>query len=144
MNQLSVSLLASADSMMTVETKMELLQSAYELAQKHGIRLSGHHRLYLGTKNPELRCRAGQKTILVTSDGTLEACQRFIGNGGTKNHYQRGRTPIQCSSISDASNSCYTPESKSIGDQLFDLYRQKYPEYLQVHPLDQMLLGVIE
>ncbi len=141
LQNLSVSLLHQ--SKMRKEEKFDMLRKVYKISNKYNIKIGGHHRLLLGMRIPELKCHAGDKTILVTSDQKLAACQRFIGNGFEN---QPCNSNVDFSSIKSTyspEDCCYSKDNIWLGDMLFEMYQEKYPEYLRVRPLDKILFGVI-
>ena len=141
LDTLSVSLLHSDDFPISVGERFALLQRAYRTAKKYDITLTGHHRLLLGDKIPALRCRAGEKTVLVSSDRKLNACQRFVGKDDDLPDYKEDYDFEGASS--SKSECCYTNEVKRLADKLYRLYEQKYPQYLVVNQVDRILFGTI-
>jgi len=141
LDTLSVSLLHSDDFPISVGERFALLQSAYRTAKKYDITLTGHHRLLLGDKIPALRCRAGEKTVLVSSDRKLNACQRFVGKDDDVPDYGEDYD-FEGASLSK-SECCYTNEVKHLADKLYRLYEKEYPQYLGVNQVDRILFGTI-
>lgn len=143
MDSLSVSLLQRLALPLANEEKQALLAAAYQLAGQHRIRLGGHHRLMLGPLLPGLRCAAGRKTILVTSDGQLVSCQRFVGRTPRPGRFRPDLDLTRAVSEDLIDDCCYSPEALSLGQWLYGIYQERYPEYLEVSQLDRILFGVI-
>jgi sulfatase maturation enzyme AslB (radical SAM superfamily) len=141
LENLSVSLLHQSN--MKKEEKFEMLRKAYEISDKHNIQIGGHHRLLLGKRIPELKCFAGDKTILVTSDKKLAACQRFIGDGFDNQPCDLDTDFTSTKSKYSPEDCCYSKDNLWLGNMLFKMYEEKYPEYLKVNTLDRILFGVI-
>lgn len=143
MNTLSVSLLNIPGHSISVEKNYLLLVRVYELAEKHCIKLGGHHRLLAGAKIPGLKCKAGTKTIVFTSDAKFYACQRFTGRIKHHREYNNQFSFVSVRSQQSVAEHCYSSKSIELGEKLYNLYKEKYPEYLQVRQLDKILFGVI-
>ncbi len=141
LDTLSVSLLDSPEHPMTVPEKFDLLSSAYEKAERSGIMLTGHHRLLLGCTIPGLRCRAGEKTVLISSDGKLNICQRFVGKDAGAPEY--GEDYEFTGGDSSSTDCCYTDDVRRLADEICKLYERKYPQYSAVHEVDRILFGTI-
>jgi len=126
-----------------VAQRYELLAGAYATAELHEVRVGGHHRLLLGHAIPELRCRAGEKTVVVTCDGRLNACQRFVGSRESGLRLEATTILREVRVDHAVASCCYGPETRALGELLLALYRARYPHYLEVHALDRRLFGVI-
>lgn len=140
---LSISLRHSRHHAPDTAARFELLRAAYTRAAQKGIAISGHHRLLLGKMIPALRCQAGRKTVLVTSDGRLSACQRFVGTdceSSVVSELADFRTLRMGTRVDEE---CYTRETDELGERLYRMYQTDYPEYLTVSRLDRILFGVI-
>jgi uncharacterized protein len=136
---LAVSLLQT-EPPLSPGTKYGLLRTVYEAAERHDVTLSGHHRLLLGGQIPGLRCRAGERSLLISADGEANICQRFVGAGCS--------APVDFVSPgldarSVKARSCCAPEAMDLGRRLHGLYRRRFPRYLAVTPLDRLLYGTI-
>ena len=142
MNSISVSLNSNFTKNFSPEKKTKLLKKIYLTAEKNNILISGHHRLLLGKRIPELSCQAGKKTVLITPNQNVWACQRFIGNHMAK---QWSTTEPLQNSVDNTPvlNCCYTAENELIGDLLYNFYQTTLPHYLTVNHLDKTLFGVI-
>jgi sulfatase maturation enzyme AslB (radical SAM superfamily) len=141
LKNLSVSLLHQSN--MKKEKKLEMLRKVYKISDKYNVQIGGHHRLLLGKRIPGLKCFAGDKTILVTSDKKLAACQRFIGNGFENQPCGLDMDFTSIKSKYSPEDCCYSKDNLWLGDRLFKMYQEKYPEYLEVNSLDKILFGVI-
>jgi uncharacterized protein len=139
---LAVSLLQTTPPL-PVATKLALLTTAYRVATRNGITLSGHHRLLLGHRIPELRCRAGERSILISSDGQANVCQRFVGRGRGVPLPDPERIDFQPLPWRHRVASCYGPSTRVLADALYRLYSREYPAYLEVTALDRVLYGTI-
>ena len=141
--ELSISLLHRDTDPLSPAERYGLLKNAYSEASSRSIRLGGHHRLLLGYRIPELRCKAGSATALVDPYGMVHACQRFVNRAKpdcmwTENFDWNGfNSGQQCGSVCGGDDDCI------VGRKLYDLYRKKYPEYLHSHHLDRILFGVL-
>jgi len=142
MDSISVSLNSSQGSGLLIEEKIQLLQQAYRLGVLHGLSVSGHHRLLLGMRIPELRCSAGVRTLLFGPDRHVYPCQRFVGRieGALWKPGDKLAALVDAAPVNDC---CYTPETKLLGDGLHDFFQKEFPAYLQVNALDRLLFGVL-
>jgi len=144
LGELSVSLLHLDENPLSPGEKYALLENAYSEAANHSIRLGGHHRLLLGHWIPELRCAAGSTTALVDPAGMVHACQRFVGRVESDcpwtdsfdwNTFKSGQA---CGPV------CGGADDYQIGEKLYSLYRNHYPDYLTQHCLDRNLFGALK
>jgi hypothetical protein len=122
--------------------KIGLLKAAYHAAARAGLAVSGHHRLLLGHRIPELRCRAGEKTVLFTPDLRAFACQRFVGQMAAATW----TTGVAVASLVDggaARACCGGAETLALGNALYEFYEREYPQYLRLNTLDRLLFGVL-
>lgn len=141
-HQLSVSLLFNPNKKTANETKFQLLKEVYKFAADYEVLIGGHHRLLLGAKIPELLCRAGEQTILLSGDKKIYACQRFVGREEADIFGNDSKfSEISCSAC--VGKNCYSQENNQLGEKIFNLYQEKYPEYLRVNAFDKILFGVI-
>jgi len=141
--EMGVSLLYQPGQKSKPEEEFSLLKRTYAMAEKHGIMLSGHHRLKLGHRISSLQCKAGQKSVLVTPQGKMFACQRFVGRtGGVENIKDLRSVPFDKFN-EQVNNTCYCHEQETLGDFLYKLYEDNYPSYLKVTKLDKRFFGVI-
>jgi len=143
LEELSVSLLHLDENPLSPDEKFDLLEDAYSKASDHSIRLGGHHRLLLGNWIPELQCTAGSTTALVDPHGMVHACQRFVGRVKpdciwTENFNWNGFISKQASGPV-----CGNRHDRHVGKKLYELYKEKYPEYLNSNHLDLALFGVL-
>lgn len=142
MHEVSVSLNSRPKGEFPVEEKIGLLKAAYHAAARAGLAVSGHHRLLLGHRIPELRCRAGEKTVLFTPDLRAFACQRFVGQMAAATW-----TPgVAVASLVDggaARACCGGAETLALGNALYEFYEREYPQYLRLNTLDRLLFGVL-
>ncbi len=142
MNSISVSLCSSTKYPMTKDKKFSLLEKTYEVAERKSIRISGHHRLHLAEYIPDLQCRAGEKSIIVNSDGKFHACQRFISNPHFGiNSYAPDFQNMNLSA--EREHQCNNGENIYLGRKLYELYKNYYPEYLSKNDFDSIIFGVI-
>jgi sulfatase maturation enzyme AslB (radical SAM superfamily) len=111
MHALSVSLLYVPGQTVKTEAEFQLLKKAYEAAGIHGIELGGHHRLLLGDRIPALKCKAGIKTMVITSDGTLTACQRFVGETEHRRKYHTQHDFHVSCTRQTTNGKCYSDET---------------------------------
>lgn len=141
--EMGVSLLYQPGQKSKPKEEFKLLKRAYDLAEKHGILLSGHHRLKLGHRINLLQCKAGQKSVLITPQGKMFACQRFVGRTeGIENITELSRVPFD-KFHEQVNKTCYCHEQETLGDLLYKLYEDYYPSYLKVTKLDKRFFGVI-
>lgn len=141
-HELSVSLLFNPDNPLSNELKYDLIKNAYSLAKENGILLGGHHRLLLGLENPEFMCNAGEKTILISSDKKIYACQRFVGRKEAELFdNSTDFNTVSCGKC--VSNECYSDDNKQLGKKIFELYSNGLSSYRSVNSLDKVLFGVI-
>ena len=143
MRELSVSLVSRAAYWKNPEEQWTLLETAYEAAARFELTLTGHHRLYAGLSIPGLRCRAGEKTLLLAPDGRLYACQRFVGKTSgipytSTMSLATHRAGLETSAV------CVDESFVSLGEKLCSLYRDRFPSYLTVSRLDRIFFGVIQ
>lgn len=142
MNKMSVSLLQSTEKPISKHKKLELLEQAYQLGEEYNIRIGGHHRLLLGKEICGLKCKAGQKTMLISADKKVYACQRFVGKTEAP-AFDYDFNTYNFLDFDCVEKDCYTEENKYIGTELLKLYKRKYPEYLLTNEFDKLLFGVI-
>ena len=141
-NKLSVSLLFKPGAIVDVKTKFDLLEQVYSYAAKNKVLIGGHHRLLGGSEIPEFRCRAGEKTLLLSGDQRIYACQRFVGREEAELFTKELRfVDISCGSC--VNKNCYSIENQQLGKKIIELYKSKYPEYLRVNEFDRILFGVL-
>jgi uncharacterized protein len=139
-NSISVSLLHQPSAPTSPKESLALLEQAYEMATARGVEVGGHHRLLLGALNPGFKCQAGHKTALLTAEGELIACQRFVGHdkgihlGADINFASQD---LGCGS----SHQCYDPRATQLAEGLMDLYSSRFPRYMEPHKLDRILFG---
>ncbi len=143
LEELSVSLLHLDENPMSHDEKYDLLENAYSEASNHSIRLGGHHRLLLGRWIPELLCAAGTKTALVDPGGMVHACQRFVGRVKPDCRWSEDFDWVRFNSKQACGPVCGSHHDHHVGKKLYELYRKKHPEYLQIHQLDLNLFGVL-
>ncbi len=143
LKELSLSLLHLDEDPMSSDEKYELLENAYQEASSHSIRLGGHHRLLLGNWIPELSCRAGSATALVDPVGMVHACQRFVGRAKPDCSWSEDFDWMNFYSKQSCGPVCGSNDDHYVGERLYELYRKKHSEYLQVHNLDLSLFGVL-
>ncbi len=143
MDELSISLLHLDENPLSSDEKYDLLENAYLKASDHSIRLGGHHRLLLGHWIPELQCAAGSSTALVDPDGMVHACQRFVGRVESDCQWTEDFDWDSFVSKQACGPVCGSQYDHQVGGKLFELYKRKYPEYLQLHHLDRSLFGVL-
>ena len=140
--ELSVSLLFNPDNPLSNELKYDLIKKAYNLAKENGILLGGHHRLLLGLENPDFMCNAGDKTILISSDKKIYACQRFVGRKEAELFSaSTDFNTVACGKC--VSNECYSHDNRQLGKKIFELYSNGLSSYRSVNSLDKVLFGVI-
>ncbi len=141
-HDLSVSLLYDPDNPLSNGLKYNLIKEAYSLAKQNNILLGGHHRLLLGLENPEFMCNAGEKTILISSDKKIYACQRFVGRIEAELFdVNTDFNTVSCGKC--VADECYSDENKLLGKKIFDLYSNGLSSYRSVNSLDKVLFGVI-
>ena len=143
LNELSVSLLHLDEDPLSPDEKFSLLENAYSTASDHSIRLGGHHRLLLGQWIGELRCSAGTSTALVDPNGMVHACQRFVGRAKPDSLWTDDFDWNAFNSQQTCGSVCGSGSDHYIGEKLYHLYKSHYPQYLQCHPLDRILFGVL-
>ena len=143
LNELSISLLYRDADPMSPKERYDLLKNAYSAATSHSIRLGGHHRLLLGSLIPELRCGAGSSTALIDPQGMVYACQRFVGRVKPDCMWTGNFDWSNFSSVRRYGRMCGSDADNYIGKKLFELYREKYPDYLHCNQLDRVLFGVL-
>lgn len=143
LKELSLSLLHLDENPMSNDEKFDLLENAYSEASSHSIRLGGHHRLLVGNWIPELSCRAGNTTALVDPVGMVHACQRFVGRVKPDCSWSEDFDWMSFNSKQSCGPVCGSHDDHHVGEKLYELYRNKHPEYLQVHHLDLKLFGVL-
>ncbi len=140
---ISISLRSAPDDGMDEDDRFRLLALAYDLGQRHGLTVTGHHRLLLGSVIPGLRCRAGEISVLVTSDKTATGCQRFLRDD-EQVAYDEDVIHRAASRLAGfPEQKCYTPASLSLGRRLHALYQERFPDYLKVNDADRIVFGVI-
>jgi len=143
LGELSISLLHLDKDPLSPEERYVLLKNAYSEASSRSIRLGGHHRLLLGNRIPELRCDAGNTTVLVDPRGMVHACQRFVGRVKPDCVWTEEFDWSSFSSGQRCGPVCGGEDDHFVGKMLYDLYTKKYPEYLHCHHLDRVLFGVL-
>ena len=143
LKELSVSLLHLDEDPMSSDEKYDLLENAYSEASSHSIRLGGHHRLLLGRWIPELQCKAGNITALIDPNGMVHACQRFVGRVKPDCRWSEDFDWMRFNSKQSCGSVCGNQDDHHAGKKLYELYKNKYPEYLQIHNLDRYLFGVL-
>ncbi len=143
LKELSVSLLHLDENPMSHDEKYDLLENAYSEASSHSIRLGGHHRLLLGRWIPELCCTAGSTTALVDPYGMVHACQRFVGRAKPDCLWSEDFDWMNFNSKQSCGPVCGNHHDHHVGKKLYELYKNKYPEYLHQHHLDRYLFGVL-
>jgi sulfatase maturation enzyme AslB (radical SAM superfamily) len=141
--ELSLSLLYRETFPNPWKQRFELLRSAYAEAANHGIRLGGHHRLLLGPWIPELRCMAGITTAVVDPEGGVYRCQRLVGRVDPDTVWNDGFDWAGFRSPGGNCGVCGDADDISIGVKLYEMYQEEHPGYLDCHPLDRILFGVI-
>ena len=117
----------------------------------HSLARDGHAEAYrellLASFNPGtlpgLMCRAGYKSILVSSDGRLNVCQRFVGKDTRATRFCSDFTSLLSLPRSFTRHNCYTRDVIGLADRLLQLYTRHYPQYLSVDRLDRILFGTI-
>lgn len=142
MHEVSVSLNSNPGGDFPEEEKMALLRAAYRAAARVGLKVSGHHRLLLGHRIPELRCRAGGKTVLFTPDRRAFACQRFVGRMPAR-VWEPGMSLAGLTDGEAAAACCGGAEAVALGDALYSFYQEECAQYLQINTLDRLLFGVL-
>lgn len=141
-HQLSVSFLFDRNKPLDIDTKFKLIEKTYKTAGENQILIGGHHRLILGNLNKDFKCKAGEKTILLSSDKALYACQRFVGIETPE--YFTGKTKFSDLMCKDCVESnCYSDENSILAKKIVNLYREKYPQYLEINDFDKILFGVL-
>jgi sulfatase maturation enzyme AslB (radical SAM superfamily) len=144
LDSLSISLLMSPDSCRDPNRRFDLLRRAYSMAEAHGLRLGGHHRLLLGHLIPGLECRAGMSTALIDASGGVNACQRFVGRAEPDCIWTEDFDWDRFASGQSCGSVCRSPGDQRVGKLLYDLYTSEYRQYLSVDQLDRVLFGVIQ
>jgi len=142
-NELGVSLLYEPDKKSKPENDFTLLKKTYAIADKHGIKLSGHHRLKLGHRIQSLQCKAGEKSVLISQDGKLFACQRFVGRTEGCQSIEKLEEIPSGKLHEQVKKTCYCHEQETLGDLLYEMYKTQYPSYLGTTELDKQFFGVI-
>ena len=140
--EVNVSLLYDLKNPLSKEKKLELIRKAYYIGNHHNIKIGGHHRLILGNIISGLKCKAGKKTILISADQKIYACQRFVGRVEAE-YFTEGSSfsDVNCNHCIDGN--CYSDDNKWLGQEIYKMYLENYPEYLQVNDFDKILFGVI-
>ncbi len=141
-HQLSVSFLFNRNKPLNSDKKFELIKETYEKADINKIHIGGHHRLILGKLNKEFKCKAGEKTILLSSDKAMYACQRFVGTEAPEYFTEKTKfSGISCKDCVDSN--CYSDENNNLAERIMNLYKEKYPQYSEVNSFDKILFGVL-
>ena len=142
MNDISLSLRSESGYWKSADEQFLLLGQAYSHAEYYGLRVTGHHRLYLGHCIPELKCRAGCNTLVITPEARFSACQRFVGKSAEA-AFNPDMNLAEHRAGLETADFCYHGESRALGEKLFGLYNEKYRQYLEVTELDRVFFGVI-
>jgi MoaA/NifB/PqqE/SkfB family radical SAM enzyme len=143
LDDISVSLRQSPLAPLSPEDQFRLLALAYELAEKEDLTVTGHHRLHLGGTIPGLRCRAGEISVLVTSQKQVTGCQRFILDR-ERLAYEPGVFAAAGAALAGfPERKCYSDHDLELGAKLHGLYQQRYPHYLSVSDTDRIVFGII-
>ena len=142
MNAVSISLNSNYGGSFPLERKIDLLLFSYREGEKSGLTVSGHHRLLLGGRIPELRCRAGENTLLITPDQRAWSCQRFVGKASAR-IWSDAESLKRAADSGPVQECCYTAETARIAAGLYDFYSREANEYLHVNDTDRFLFGVI-
>ncbi len=87
-------------------------------------------------------CNAGEKTILISSDKKIYACQRFVGR--IEAEYFNESTDFNTVSCGKCvANECYSEDNKQLGKKIFQLYSNGLSKYRSINSFDKILFGVI-
>lgn len=141
-HELSVSLLFDPKNPLSDDVKFELIKEAYRLAKNNDVLIGGHHRLLLGFQNNDFMCKAGKKTVLISSDNKAYACQRFVGRVEADIFNEDvDFGSIELNSCVDSE--CYSEVNKQLGKKIFQLYSNGMAKYRTVNWFDKILFGVI-
>jgi MoaA/NifB/PqqE/SkfB family radical SAM enzyme len=143
MGGVSLSLVFSPGSKPDPAERFGLLRRAYRAAADRGVRLGGHHRLLLGHRIPGLECTAGRSTMLVDPAGGMHACQRFVGRFEPECTWTGDFDWNGFESSAGRSCPCLSKGDLEVGDMLYGMYREEFPDYLHRNELDEFLFGVL-
>ena len=141
---ISISLRQDRVNPLSKQKKLNFLTHIYKLASEFDIRVSGHHRLFLGNQIQELKCQAGKSTVVITGQAKVYPCQRFVETDVFMPIPLHQFNFNSIYNFMDIQPYCYTPDNLWLGRKLFILYEKHYPYYLKINELDRVLFGVVD